>query len=127
MIQLPGAAEDLSLLLLRIILAITFFVSSRNKRRDIHKFAKNNGLPVPAAYLVMVIELSASALMTLGVLAQFAAMAVMILMLGTIRLHIFKWKSPYWAAQGGWEYDLTLLAMASVIAVFGPGAYALFN
>jgi len=127
MIHVPDAARDASLLLVRLILAVTFIVSARNKRRDIRKFAHNNGLPVPAAYVVMTVEFTSAILLALGIAAQLAALAVMILMLGTIRLHIFKWKSPYWAAKGGWEYDLMLLALASVITFAGQGALALWN
>jgi putative oxidoreductase len=52
---------------------------------------------------------------------------IMLLMLGTLRLHIFKWKSPYWAAQGGWEYDLMLFAMALVVVVQGGGRIVLLG
>ena len=60
-----------------------------------------------------------------GVLAQWAGVGLVLLMLSTISLHLFKWHSPYWAAKRGWEYDLIMLTLASVIAVFGPGQFAL--
>lgn len=123
----PEHAADTSLLLIRLIVGFSFLVAARNKGRNIRKFAKNNGLPVPAAIFVMFCELAAGTALLLGVLAQFAALVLMFLMLGTLRLHIFKWKSPYWADKGGWEYDLILLTMCSVVAIYGTGQFSLMN
>jgi len=123
----PDHAADASLLLIRVIVGFSFLAAARNKGRNIRKFAKNNGLPVPAAILVMFCELAAGSALLLGILAQFAALLLMFLMLGTLRLHIFKWKSPYWADRGGWEYDLMLLSLCSVIAIYGAGQLALLK
>lgn len=123
----PEHAADASLLLIRLIVGFSFLVAARNKGKNIRRFAKNNGLPVPAAVLVMFTEIIAGTGLLLGALAQFAALALMFLMLGTLRLHIFKWKSPYWADKGGWEYDLMLFAMCSVIVVYGAGQFALLK
>lgn len=123
----PNHAADASLLLIRLVVGLSFLVSARNKSRNIKKFAKNNGLPVPVAVMVMFTELIAGSALILGILGQLAGLVLMILMLGTMRLHIFKWKSPYWAASGGWEYDLMLFTMCSVVVVYGTGQFSLFN
>lgn len=73
----------------------------------------------------MSVEFLSALAMILGIGAQYAAIAIMALMLGTMRLHIFKWKSPYWAASGGWEYDLMLFAFAFIILTFGAGNVAI--
>jgi uncharacterized membrane protein YphA (DoxX/SURF4 family) len=75
----------------------------------------------------MSVEFICALVMLLGVFAQFAAIAIMLLMLGTMRLHIFKWRSPYWAASGGWEYDLMLFCFALIILAFGAGRFALLS
>ena len=121
----PAHSADASRLLIRLIVGFSFLVAARNKSRGIKRFAKNNGLPVPAAVMVAICELVAGTALLLGVFARLAALLLMVLMLGTMRLHIFKWKSPYWASRGGWEYDLMLFAMCSVIAIYGPGQLAL--
>jgi putative oxidoreductase len=123
----PNHAADASLLLIRLIVGFSFLVAARNKGRNIKKFAKSNGLPLPAATLVMVTELVAGSALLLGVLGQYAALILMIVMLGTIRLHIFKWRSPYWASSGGWEYDLMLFTLCSVIVIYGAGQFVLLN
>jgi putative oxidoreductase len=63
----------------------------------------------------------------LGILPQLAALGLMLLMLGTMRLHIFRWKSPYWASKGGWEYDLMLFTLSAVILVHGAGRFVIYN
>ena len=57
-----------------------------------------------------------------GVLGQFAALGLMLLMVGTLFLHVFVWKTKYWANKGGWEYDLMLFALCAVIVAFGVGS-----
>lgn len=120
----PDHAKDVCLLLIRLIVGFSFIIAARNKSRNIKKFAKNNGLPVPAAIIVICLEFISGTALILGVWSQIAAIVIMVLMLGTMRLHIFKWHSPYWAQSGGWEYDLMLFTMASVIFVFAAGSFA---
>jgi putative oxidoreductase len=121
----PDQAKDVCLLLIRLIVGFSFIIAARNKSRNIKKFSKNNGLPVPAAVVVMCLEFISGTALILGIWEQIAAIVIMVLMLGTLRLHIFKWRSPYWASSGGWEYDLMLFAFAAVIFIFGAGSFAL--
>lgn len=113
------------LLLVRIVLAVTFFAEARIKLRDIKAFSKNDGVPVPVAYGIAIAELCAAVSMVTGVLASWAGVGLILLMCGTICLHLFKWHSPYWANKRGWEYDLLMLTLAAVVAVFGPGMVSL--
>ncbi len=121
----PIVIQGVVLLLVRVVLAVTFFSESKFKLKDIKAFSKNDGVPIPAAYLIAIAELAAALGMLSGVLAQWAGIGLVLLMCGTICLHIVKWHSPYWANKGGWEYDLLMLTLAAVIAVFGAGEFAL--
>lgn len=123
----PLVVQSLVLLLVRIVLAAAFFREARAKFSDMKAFAKNDSLPLPAAYFIATAELCAALGMLSGVLAQWAGVGLVLLMCGTICLHVFKWHSPYKAGKGGWEYDLLLLVLAAVIAVFGAGEFALGN
>lgn len=125
-ITFPTIVGSIVLLLVRLILTVTFAYEARFKLRDIRKFAKNDGVPVPIAYFIACAELAAALAMLTGVLAQWAGLGLILLMIGTLCLHIFKWHSPYWANQKGWEYDLLMLTFAAIIVVFGPGAFVLF-
>ncbi len=126
-ITLPAIAMSVVLLLVRIVLSITFFAEARHKFKDIKAFSKDDGVPVPAAYAIAAAELCAAVGMVTGVLAQWAGVGLVLLMLGTIGMHIFKWHSAYWVAKGGWEYDLLMLTLAAVIVAFGPGDFVLFG
>ncbi|MBN9350416.1 MAG: DoxX family protein [Chitinophagaceae bacterium] len=120
----PDFFQNIVLLIVRIILAITFFYEARFKFRDIKGFAKNDGVPLPVAYLVATAELFAAISMLTGFLAQWAGVGLVVLMLCTIGMQIFRWHSPYWANKKGWEYDLIMLVLSAVIVVFGPGVIA---
>ena len=122
----PAIIVSMVLLLVRIILSVTFFNEMWVKLKDIKKFSKNDGVPVPVAYFVALAELAAALGMLSGVLAQWAGVGLVLLMCGTLSLQIFKWHSPYWAAKRGWEYDLIMLTLAAVIATQGPGQFVLF-
>lgn len=121
----PTVAVSLVLLLVRVILSVTFFNECYVKFKDLKGFAKRDDVPLQVAGFVAIAELCAALGMLSGVLAQWAGVGLVLLMLSTISLHLFKWHSPYWAAKRGWEYDLIMLTLASVIAVFGPGQFAL--
>lgn len=123
----PLVVADIVLLLVRVLLAVTFFAEARFKFRDIKGFSKNDGLPLPIAYFIALAELCAALGMLTGVLAQWAGVGLVLLMLGTICLHIFKWHSPYWANKRGWEYDLIMLILSAVIVAYGPGTFILFG
>lgn len=125
LMTLPDTAYDITLALIRLVVGVAFLVSARNKFRDIPKFAKNHDLPVPAGYFVASAELAGALGLFTGVLAAWAAAGLALLMVSTMSLHIFKWRSSYWASDGGWEYDLMLFTLCLVIVLWGPGLYAL--
>lgn len=126
-ITLPAIVTSIVLLLVRIILTVTFVAEARFKLKDIRTFAKNDGIPLPVAYFVAFAEACAALGMLTGVLAQWAGLGIVVLMIATICLQIFKWHSPYWANKKGWEYDLLMLTLGAVILVFGAGAFALLG
>ena len=115
----------ITLAAVRVLLTVAFAREAVIKLRDIPGFAKNDGIPAPLALVVAIAELTAALSFASGILAQFAGIGVVLLMLITTSMHVFKWKSNYWAQKGGPEYDLLLLALAAVIVVFGPGAIAI--
>lgn len=117
--------RDAVLLLVRLVLAVAFFNETTLKLTGEKRFAKNDGIPLPVAWLVTMAEFAASLAFLTGILARPAGGGVMILMLFTTSLHVFKWHSTYRAARGGWEYDVLMFALAAVTLAFGAGAYAI--
>jgi putative oxidoreductase len=68
-------------------------------------------------------ELIGGSLFALGLLTPLAG----IMIAGTMVMAIVKVHAPngLWATANGYEYNLTLLAVAIGIALIGPGQYAL--
>src|SRR4051794_29176412 len=68
-------------------------------------------------------ELIGGILFALGLLTPLAA----VLIAGTMLMAIMKVHAPngLWATSNGYEYNLTLLAVAIGIALIGPGQFAL--
>jgi putative oxidoreductase len=90
-------------------------------------FAKSHDIPLGAAWFTALAELAAGGGMLTGILAQLAGIGVMLLMLITASMVIFKWHGVYWAQRGGWEYDVMLFVLAAVVVCFGAGNFVLVN
>lgn len=117
---------DISLLLARLVLAFLMLVSFKNKISDVAKFSKNNHLPLIGGYFQVAIEGLSGLLLLAGFLTPIGALLAMMAMTGSLFFHIFIWKSKYWASSGGWEYDLMILALATLIFATGGGIIALY-
>ncbi len=62
----------------------------------------------------------------LGVLTQFAALGLILIMFGAIQKKIFVWKTGFWGKHSdGWHYDLLFVVMCLVIAATDGGRYVL--
>jgi putative oxidoreductase len=64
-----------------------------------------------------------------GVLAQLAAIGLILAMLGAIGKKIFVWHSGFWGKFGtnGWSYDTMMIAMNLVIVTTGGGSLSLMR
>lgn len=68
-------------------------------------------------------ELIGGLLMALGLWMPVAAVLVVVVMLMAIaKVHAAK---GYWAAAGGYEYNLAIIVVAIGLALTGPGSYAI--
>ena len=78
---------------------------------------------VTMALLAGLAELLGGLLFTLGLLTPLAG----IMIAGTMVIAIAKVHGPngLWSTSNGYEYNLTILAVAIGIALVGPGQYAL--
>lgn len=123
--SLPIIFNDIALALVRILLAVTFIYEAKVKFKDLKKFAKGHSVSLPMAGFVAVSELLAAIAMLLGFLAQWAGIGIILLMLGTLWMQLFKWKTTYWASKSGPEYDLIILVLALIIVVYGPGLFSI--
>jgi len=117
---------DVGLLLARLVLALIMLISFKNKVSDIPKFAKSNNLPLSAGYMQVGIEGASGFMLLFGILTPIGALLAMLAMLGSMFFHIFIWHSKYWASSGGWEYDLMIFTIATLIFATGGGIIALY-
>ncbi len=88
-------------------------------------FFTQSGVPLPqlTAPLVSVLEFGGGLALILGLLTPVVAALLAADMLGAILLlHL---PNGFYAADGGYEYVLTLFGASLALALTGPGAYAL--
>ena len=119
---------DLSLLLLRLMVAAVFVTSGLSHVRDPQGRAKSIGMSVGFTVFLGVAEIMGGLGVAFGVLTQLAAIGLILLMLGGIQKKIFVWHTGFWGEKNsGWHYDLMLLLMNIVIVCTGGGKYVLWK
>jgi len=88
------------------------------------QFFESVGLPGFSAYVVIVAELIAGALLIAGLGTRWVALATIPILLGAAWVHLPNgW--VFSAQGGGWEYPVFLAIAAFVQFLLGDGAYAL--
>jgi uncharacterized membrane protein YphA (DoxX/SURF4 family) len=118
---------DLSLFLLRVMIAIVFGTNGYHLVRTPHGKVGGLGQFPGFAIFLGVVEFAASIGMVMGVLTSLVALFLIIILVGTIFLKAVKWNIGFWGDESlGWHYDLILLCMNFVILCTGGGSYSLF-
>lgn len=128
MFSIPGAAgfADWSLLLVRILLALVFGSSGWGHLRKPQERAKSIGMSVPFTVFLGAAELAGAIAVAVGFLADWAALGLILLMLGAIYKKMVVWKTGFWGEKSmGWHYDLIMVVMNFVIVTMGPGRWSL--
>ena len=119
---------DLSLLLLRLMVAVVFVTSGLSHVKDPKGRAKSIGMSVGFTMFLGVAEIMGGLGVAFGVLTQLAAIGLILVMLGAIQKKIFVWHTGFWGEKAsGWHYDLMLILMNFVIVCTGGGKYVLWK
>ena len=79
----------------------------------------NMGIPPELQLPIALAELIGGILLVVGVLTRISAAIFSIILLGAI-FHI-RWENGFFISQGGWEWDLVMLAVTLSIIIAGPG------
>jgi putative oxidoreductase len=127
--QLPGLLQfgDYALLFMRLLVGLVFISSGWKHLQDPVARGKSIGLSPGVTRFLGFAELAGGLGVALGILIQFAALGLILVMLGAIHRKIFVWKTGFWGAHGdGWSYDLFFVAMNLVIATTGGGRFILY-
>src|SRR3954463_5511873 len=118
---------DLALLLLRLALAAVLLYHGVPKLMNFGATVtgfQTMGMPAPSltdAFAVLV-EVVGGLLILLGIAVDLAGILVIIEMLGAIfMVHL---ANGFDFTKGGWEHPFTVLMMALVLALAGPGRHA---
>ncbi|MBD0373721.1 MAG: DoxX family membrane protein, partial [Pyrinomonadaceae bacterium] len=107
---------DLSLLLLRLMVAAIFVTSGWSHLRDPKGRAESIGVSPAFTMFLGAAELAGGLGVAGGVLTQLAAIGLILVMLGAIHRKVFVWHTGFWGEKAsGWHYDLMLVLMNLVI------------
>lgn len=128
--MLPQLARftDLSLLLLRLMVALTFITSGYNHLRDPEARSKSIGMSKGFTIFLGIAEVAGALGVGFGVLTQLAAFGLIALMLGAIQKKIFSWHTGFWGDKTyGWHYEVMFILKNLVIATTNGGQYVLLK
>ncbi|HEX4284687.1 MAG TPA: DoxX family protein [Terracidiphilus sp.] len=128
MLEIPGAAQgiDASLLLLRLTVALVFGTSGFNHLKSPRARAESLGLSVPLTVLIGAAEVAGALGLTFGVLTQWAALGLILIMFGAIYMKVVQWKTGFWGEKAsGWHYEILFIVMNLTIVTTGGGHIAL--
>ncbi|MGN7471025.1 DoxX family protein [Brevibacillus sp. SAFN-007a] len=126
---------DLGLLIIRLVVGLSFAAHGAQKLfgwfggyglKGTGGWLESIGVKpgVAMALLAGLAELIGGLLFAAGVGTWVGAVLIVLTMLVAIgKVH---GQNGYWVTQNGYEYNLTLIAVAIGVALIGPGAYVLF-
>jgi putative oxidoreductase len=114
---------DIALLLLRLMVGIVFITSGYKHLKDPATRSKDIGMSKSFTMFLGTAELAGGLGVISGVLAQLAAIGLILVTLGAIQKKIFTWHTGFWGKSGtnGWSYDTMLVVMNLVIVTTGGG------
>lgn len=119
---------DLAILLLRLMVALTFITSGYSHLKDPEARAKSIGMPKSFTIFLGIAEVAGGLGVAFGVLTQFAAFGLILIMLGAIQKKVFSWHTGFWGEKTyGWHYEVMFILMNLMIATTNGGAYVLMK
>ena len=118
--------SDLALLLMRLLVGLVFVTSGWSHTKDPVARGESIGMSPGFTRFLGLAELAGGLGIAFGVLTQFAAIGLILIMLGAIQKKMFVWKTGFWGKHSdGWHYDLLFVVMCLVIATTGGGRWVL--
>ena len=120
--------SDLGFLLLRLMVGVVFITSGWNHLKDPEKRGQSIGMSKGFTIFLGAAEVAGSLGVIFGVLTQWAALGLILIMLGAIQKKIFVWHIGFWGEKNsGWHYDLMFVVMNLVIMFTGGGRWVLMK
>ena len=111
------------------MVGIVFITSGYKHLKDPEARSKDIGMSKSFTIFLGAAELAGGLGVISGVLAQLAAIGLILVMLGAIQKKILVWHTGFWGKSGtnGWSYDTMLVVMNLVIVTTGGGNLTLTN
>lgn len=123
----PWTLENLSLLLLRVVLSLVFLSSGWSHVRDPAARGESIGMPAGATFGLGALELVAGVSVALGLFPRAGALMILFVMFGAIYKKVVVWKTGFFGKDnGGWYYDLLYASAALVILATGGGDWVIY-
>jgi putative oxidoreductase len=118
---------DIAVLLMRLLVGAVFITSGLSHVRDPVTRGQSIGVSPGLTRFLGLAEIAGGLGVAVGVLAQIAALGLILIMLGAIQKKITEWHTGFWGKHGtdGWHYDTMFVVMCLVIATTGGGRYVL--
>jgi putative oxidoreductase len=117
---------DLALLLMRLLVGVVFISSGWKHAKNPVERGESIGVSPEVTRFIGIAELTGGVGVAVGVLTQFAALGLILIMFGAIYKKIVVWHTGFWGKHSdGWHYDLLFVVMCLVIATTGGGRYVL--
>ena len=118
--------SDLAFLFMRLLVALVLGYSGWMHVARLEERSKSIGMSKPFTAFLGIAELAGAAGLATGVLARWAALGLILIMVGAIYKKAVVWKTGFWGkGSQGWHYDLLFVAMNLVILTAGPGRLVL--
>jgi putative oxidoreductase len=119
--------SDLALLILRFMVGLIFLTGGWSHLKDPEERSKSIGMSKPFTIFLGAAEIAGALGVISGVLAQPAAIGLIVIMFGAIYKKLFVWRTGFWGKYGtnGWSYETMLVVMNLVIATIGGGELSL--
>src|SRR5438045_6742314 len=113
---------DIALVLLRVMIGIVFITSGWSHLKNPDARSKDIEMSKGFTIFLGAAEVAGGLGVISGVLAQLAAIGLILIILGAIQKKIFVWKTGFWGKKAsGWHYDLMLVLMNLVILCSAGG------
>jgi putative oxidoreductase len=110
---------------MRLLVGAVFINSGLSHARDPVARGKSIGQSPGFTRFLGIVEIAGGLGVAVGVLAQIAALGLILIMLGAIQKKLTEWHTGFWGKHGtdGWHYELRFIVMCLVIATTGGGRY----
>ena len=112
--------HDISHWGIRAALGVIFIVHSLKKFEPAwQNWLLNMSLPPELQLPIALTELIGGIMLLVGVLTRITGVLFSLILLGAI--FQIRWENGFFISEGGWEWDLVMLAVALTIIAAGPG------